>query len=154
VRKIPLLSYNQEIILPCAQDSNTNSIIPIGSQLGQMSALKPPLPPRAELLRQPGPRAAHSKTESSSPEETDIVKPNSEKNTLPKHLEGTEQEREDTKNTCHITYTPNLIPNPHMQQRETRKGEQRKKETSAPNVPKTRAYPSPPTKDACTDAKK
>jgi hypothetical protein len=39
-RKIPLLSYNQETMLPRAQESNTNSVIPIGSRLGQTSALK------------------------------------------------------------------------------------------------------------------
>ncbi len=53
-RKIPLLSYNQETISPHAQDSNTNSIILIGGQLGQTSVLKPPLPPRAELRRWAG----------------------------------------------------------------------------------------------------
>jgi hypothetical protein len=41
-----------------------------------------------------------------------------------------------------------------MQQGETRKEKQRKKETSTPNVTKTRASPSPPTKDGHTDAKK
>ena len=39
-----------------------------------------------------------------------------------------------------------------MQQRETRKEEQRKKETSTPNVTKTRTSLSPPTKDAHIDA--
>jgi hypothetical protein len=74
-RKISLLSYNQETILPRAQDSNTDSTILIGSQLGQTSTIKPPLPPRVELCHQTGPRAAQSKMESSSPEEMDMVKP-------------------------------------------------------------------------------
>jgi hypothetical protein len=40
-----------------------------------------------------------------------------------------------------------------MRQRETRKEEQRKKETSTPNITKTRTSPSPLMKDTHTDAK-
>jgi hypothetical protein len=59
------------------------------------------------------------------------------------------------KSTCHIAYTQNLIPTPYMQQRETRKEEQKKERNINPKHNKdTYASPSPPTKDAHTDAKK
>jgi hypothetical protein len=138
-RKIPLLSYNQETILPRPQNSNMNSVLLVGSQLSQTSTLKPPLPPRTELHRRTGaPR-------STIQDGTIIPRGNGHggnltiKRTLTKHHEKLEQERDDTESTRrmhHIAYTPNLIPTPHMRQRKTRKEKFKKKETSTPNVNK------------------
>jgi hypothetical protein len=121
------------------QNSNTNSVFLIGSQLGQTSALKPPLPPRAELCRQTG--ASHSTIQDGTitPKGSGHGENLTLKKTLTKHHEKTEQERDDTESTrCtrHIAYTPNLIPTPHMQQRKTRKEKYKKKETSTPNINK------------------
>jgi hypothetical protein len=87
-----------------------------------------------------------------SPEERDMVKLDSEKNTnkLPWR---DRKEQEDMKSRCHIAYTPNPIPTPNMQQRKNKEGQTRKKETSTPNVTKTCAPPLPPTKETRTGTK-
>jgi hypothetical protein len=137
--KIPLLSYNQKTISPPVQNSNTNSVFLIGSQLGQTSTLKPPLPPHAELHRQTGAPRSTIQDRTLIPRGNRHGENLTIKRTLTKHHEKTDQEQDDmesTRRTHHIAYTPNLIPTPHMRQRKTRKEKYKKKEMSTPNVNK------------------